>query len=649
MSTARALPRTYNGDLASPPDALKSLCLQPHWVTWKWQRNNHGWTKPPFRASNPDLHAANNNPATWDTRRAAVAAVLAGKAHGVGFVLTDSDIGAVDLDKCRNPETGAIDAWAQKILDAADAAYVEVTVSGSGLRVLGTVTGSETHRKFNITGAREGAAVEVYRRTTRYITVSGLEVGCCATLPNIDKLIDNIVAQYDSNKQDDNNGNGFDEIDNLIRHGVAEPHRSEGFARAVWSLAGQGLNADEIETLLGKYPAGIAAKYINRLRKEIDRCYLKWQRQNSNQEQTKTSTPRTAVLTRAGVLQPESISWAWKNRFAFGKLALIAGDPGLGKSTILIDIVARHSVGDEFPCGEGHAQQCESVILTAEDGLRDTCVPRLIAAGADLNKIYFLTGTKAEGEADEAMFDLAKDIAALRAAFKANPNIRIFVIDPLTAYLGAGTKAKENAEVRRVLTPLVKLAEETGVLVLVNSHLNKGAGKALYRVLDSIAFIALGRTVHLVIRDADNPDNVKFICDKTNIGSRPLGLTYLIQKHWITAPKTGEEIETSRISWGTQHIDETADEALAEQSADPTMTDDAVEFLQIVLANGPMKVADIEREARDARLLGDDQQLSKSKPFQSAKKILGVAAHKAGFAEGWTWSLTPPPKAAKAS
>src|SRR5262249_19996371 len=166
-------------------------------------------------------------------------------------------------------------------------------------------------------------------------------------------------------------------------------------------------------------------------------------------------------------------------------------------------------------------------------------------------------------------------------------------------YLGAGTKAKENAEVRRVLTPLVKLAEETGVLVLVNSHLNKGSGKALYRVLDSIAFTALGRTVHLVVRDANNPEHVKFICDKTNIGSKPLGLTYLVQKTWITAPGTGEEIETSRISWGTQHIDETADEALAEPS-DSTMTNDAVEFLRIVLAPGPMKVADIG--ARPVRL-----------------------------------------------
>jgi hypothetical protein len=147
----------------------------------------------------------------------------------------------------------------------------------------------------------------------------------------------------------------------------------------------------------------------------------------------------------------------------------------------------------------------------------------------------------------------------------------------------------------------------------------------------------------LVVKDADNPDNRKFLCDKTNIGSKPLGLTYIIQKCWIPG-KHGEEIETSRISWGAQHIDETADEALAEKP-DPTMTSDAAELLQIVLANGPMAVTDIEREARAALLLGEDQELRKSKPFQSAKRILGIATHKSDFAGGWVWSLTP--KAAK--
>jgi hypothetical protein len=196
--------------------------------------------------------------------------------------------------------------------------------------------------------------------------------------------------------------------------------------------------------------------------------------------------------------------------------------------------------------------------------------------------------------------------------------------------------------VRRVLAPLVKLIEETGVLAIGNNHLNKSAGKALYRVLDSIAFVAVGRIVHLVIKDADNPDNRKFICDKTNIGSKPLGLTYLVQKTWITAPETGEEIETSRICWGTQHIDESADEAMEVERTDSTATDDAVEFLQIVLRNGPVRAADIEREAREACLLGEDQPLRQSKPFRSAKKVMGIVTHKGGLNEGWTWSWVAP-------
>jgi putative DNA primase/helicase len=386
------------------------------------------------------------------------------------------------------------------------------------------------------------------------------------------------------------------------------------------------------------------------------RSWLGWPQREAPREKTKRSngpaqsiaveaTPqavtRTAVLVRADEMKPESINWAWKNRFAFGKLVVLAGDPGLGKSTILVELAALHSIGGEFPCGEGHAQECETLILTAEDGLRDTLIPRLMAAGADLKKIHFLTGTKAEGGDDEALFDLGRDIPALRKALKEHPNIRILIIDPLTAYLGP-IKAKENSEVRRVLAPLVKLIEETGVLAVGNNHLNKSAGKALYRVLDSIAFVALGRIVHLVIKDADNPDNRKFICDKTNIGSKPLGLTYILQKTWITAPETGEEIETSRICWGTQHIDESADEALGD-STEPTHKDEAIDFLRKLLTDGPLPVTDIEAEAQAARLLGESQSISQSKPFRSARNALGIVTEKVGLQTGWVWSLPKVP------
>src|SRR4051812_35463878 len=125
-------PRTHCGDLADPPAALNSLYLQDQWVVWKWQPNGSGWTKPPYCADKPDQHAASNNAQTWTTHSTAVTAVLAGKASGIGFVLTGTNIGAIDLDHCRDDETGRVDDWAQKVLDAAPTAYREVTVSAKG-------------------------------------------------------------------------------------------------------------------------------------------------------------------------------------------------------------------------------------------------------------------------------------------------------------------------------------------------------------------------------------------------------------------------------------------------------------------------------------------------------------------------------------
>ena len=129
---------------------------------------------------------------------------------------------------------------------------------------------------------------------------------------------------------------------------------------------------------------------------------------------------------------------------------------------------------------------------------------------------------------------------------------------------------------RRVLAPLIALIEQYGVLAIGNNHLNKQSGKALYRVLDSIAFVVIGRIVHLVVKDADDPDGRKFLCDKTNIGHKPLGLTYTIDSCPITG-RDGQAIEASRIRWGSVFIDETADEAMAEDRDIPA-TDEAADL-----------------------------------------------------------------------
>ena len=109
-------PRTFNGDLAALPAALRPLTKQKRWIVWRWVQKKPGakWTKPPYRADGPSAHALSNEPSTWSNYAAAVAAVQAGKADGIGYVLTDSDTGAIDLDKCRNLDTGKITPWAQE-------------------------------------------------------------------------------------------------------------------------------------------------------------------------------------------------------------------------------------------------------------------------------------------------------------------------------------------------------------------------------------------------------------------------------------------------------------------------------------------------------------------------------------------------------
>jgi hypothetical protein len=200
-----------------------------------------------------------------------VSAVLAGSAHGIGFALTDSDYAAIDLDKCRDPETGRIDAWAQDIIDRAPGAYVEATVSGTGLRVIGVAVGSEAHRKFTVSGE---AAVEVYRKATRYITISCAQIGDCAELTNIDALIDYVIETYGQPKS--NGAAPLFDIDDLIENGT-DGDRSAAFSKVVWSLAGQGYTQEEIEQELRSSP--IAEKYLkprDRLAAEINRCYEKW-------------------------------------------------------------------------------------------------------------------------------------------------------------------------------------------------------------------------------------------------------------------------------------------------------------------------------------------------------------------------------------
>jgi len=282
--TAINKPPTHNGDLAHLPAALIPLTEQQRWVVWPWElrttkAGKSKWTKPPHQTRDPSRLARSNDPETWGSYSDAVAAVAAGNADGIGFMLKDSDIGAIDLDHCVDGENAKLVPWAERLHEEALGDYQEITVSGGGLRIIGKVNGPETHRKFTF-DRKTSAGIELYRNTARYITVSGIEMGGpCAELPPLDDLIDRLLARHgrDPDGLDFNQaGTGTRSIKNLVENGAPEGERSELFQAVVWHFARRGWSIEEIIAELARYPNGIGAKYADRLHAEVTRSYEKW-------------------------------------------------------------------------------------------------------------------------------------------------------------------------------------------------------------------------------------------------------------------------------------------------------------------------------------------------------------------------------------
>jgi hypothetical protein len=350
----------------------------------------------------------------------------------------------------------------------------------------------------------------------------------------------------------------------------------------------------------------------------------------------------TVVMKRASDIQPERIQWLWQNRFALGKFSLIAGNPGLGKSQLTVHMAAQVTTGDRWPNGEGAAPLGSVVILSCEDDPADTLVPRLIAAGADPSRVHVVEAVKVPaGEgAHERQFDLANDVHALCRAVDEIGDVRLIIIDPITAYLGAGKNvdSHKNAEVRAALAPLQVHAAKHGFAAVGVSHLNKGGGtEALMRVLGSLGFVAAARVAFLVVADTAN-ERTLFIPMKNNIGMKQPGLAFRVVSKTIA-----DGIETSCIEWDADEVTTSADEALAaaagrdgEKPTDKSSLSEAMNFLRDVLADGPLAAKAVEHQAKEAGIT--------RATLRRAKGKLGVTArHRGDGGTGgrgeWVWEI----------
>jgi hypothetical protein len=408
----RFKPTVYGGDLAKLPAALKPLRARQQWVIWRLTWQGRRWTKAPFRCDDPTRYASSNDPGTWSTYKAAVAA--AGNGDGISYVLRPGDpFAAVDIDHVRDPVTGTIESWAQRLLDQASRSYAEVSPSGTGLRIWGTAGGEELHRHFTF----DGSALELFRRTSKILTVTGLQLGASRRLGNIDAILDRAAVWGERRKQklgkakpglNFNAGTmaqySIDEIERIVREGAPDgANRSDIFHGIVGHFLGCGWTVEQIVEHLGQFPDGIGNRYIaeGRLTGEVERSAAAFAAQDQQQEGTApwsnswqaqeemsevTAEPKTEPeeterepnpedpepepelppMYSHGDPDPRPIkAWAIKGLLQAQGHGLLSGQWGTYKSFIALELAGSLMTGQPF-LGRLIKRQCGVLFLAAE-------------------------------------------------------------------------------------------------------------------------------------------------------------------------------------------------------------------------------------------------------------------------------------------
>lgn len=344
------------------------------------------------------------------------------------------------------------------------------------------------------------------------------------------------------------------------------------------------------------------------------------------------------ALVRLADIQPERINWLWPGYLARGKLHVIDGDPGLGKSTLTIDLAARLSTGARWPDGQAGPGAAGTVLLSAEDGMADTVRPRLDAAGADPTLVSALTGIRyfdrSSGDLLERLPTLPGDISRLRQAVE-QTRASLVIVDPLMAYLGGDVNSYRDQDVRRALAPLARTAETTGAAVVLVRHLTKGGGpNAIYRGGGSIGIIGAARLGFAVLRDPDDDKRVIVACTKANITGQPPSLAYRL----ADVAQHG----CARVDWEDAPVSYTATDLLSAASEgvdERSERRDAAEWLRCYLFDhgGSAAVTDILKAGKGEGI--------SDRTLRRARLTVGATAIRSGFPCRSVWGLETPSSA----
>lgn len=338
-------------------------------------------------------------------------------------------------------------------------------------------------------------------------------------------------------------------------------------------------------------------------------------------------TRRTLQLTPASAIRPRPVVWLWDDRLALGALSLLAGREGIGKSTVAYWLAARITRGQLD--GAAHGKARGVLIAATEDSWEHTIVPRLIAADADLDRVFRVEVRTADNI--HVGLSLPHDIHSLEAAAAAT-DAALLLLDPLMSRLGEQDTHKDS-DVRIALEPLVAVADRTRMAVLGIMHHNKsGSTDPLQLVMGSKAFTAVARAVHTVVIDPDNETEQRrlFGTPKNNLGRTDLPtLTFSIAS---VAVRTDEGTAwTGGLAWGAD-LEESIGSVMGRtQDTDRSATSEAAEWLEDVLSNGITASSAVKDQARKVAISVD--------ALKRACKRPGVVVTSEGFPRRTYWEL----------
>ena len=304
-------------------------------------------------------------------------------------------------------------------------------------------------------------------------------------------------------------------------------------------------------------------------------------------------------------IQSEEVQWLWEPYIPLGKITMIQGDPGDGKTTMILAIASAITTGTSLPCCDKPLAPADVIYQTAEDGLADTVKPRLEQLGADCGRVHVID--------EEATALCLSDERIERAIIRTGA--KLFVLDPMQAYLG-GTDFHSANSIRPLMKSLGAVAERTGCAIVIVGHLNKSGSKSQYRGLGSIDIHAAARSVLTVGRINVDEHMRAFVHGKSNLAPCGSSIAFGLD------PKTG-------FCWLGEH-DVTMEELLRGGSTKTeSQSSKAKRLIETMLAHGPVA-------AKEIMCAAEEQGIS-PKTLNRVKSSMGVQSYKK---QGqWFWVL----------